>query len=143
MVEAEGVDFGETDWAELVLLHQELVAVEDGLGIGERNGGNGVVGLRKYLFVSLEYDVEDDVVVIVFAIVIVAVPIGSSDVKLHIASPKATVNFDFGIEGVGTGIGVRDAGRDDAHALAEESLLVFEIEAVEPDVVEEFFGHRI
>ena len=110
------------------------------MGIGERNGWNGVVGLRKYLFVSLEYDVEDDVVVLVFAFVIVAVLIGSADVKLYIASPKATVYFDFGIEGVGTGIGVWNARRDDADVLAEESLLVFEIEAVEPDVVEEFFG---
>lgn len=110
-----------------MLLHKELVAVENGFWIGKCNGWDWVVGLRKYLFVSFEDDVEDDVVVFGTVVVIVAVPIGSADVKLHIASPKATVNFDFSVECIGTSIGVGCARGDDSYALPEKSLLFFEI----------------
>ena len=135
MVETERVDFGKVDRAKFMLLHEELVAVENGFGIGECDGWDWVVGLCKYLFVSFENYMEDDVVVFRAVVVIVAMPIGSVDVKLHIASPKTTVNFDFCVESIGASIGVGYARRDDADVLAEESLLVFEIEAVEPDVV--------
>ena len=118
-----------------MLLHEEQVAVENGFGIGECDGWDWVVGLCKYLFVSFENYMEYDVVVFRAVVVIVAMPIGSVDVKLHIASPKTTVNFDFCVEGIGSSIGIWYAWRDYAHALAEESLLFFEIEAVEPDVV--------
>ena len=87
MVETERVDFGKAVRAKFMLLHEELVAVENGFGVGKRDGRDWVVGLRKYLFVSLENYMEDDVVVFRAVVVIVAMPIGSANVKLHIASP--------------------------------------------------------
>ena len=116
-------------------MREGLIFFENRCGVLKNDGGYGIIGLRKYLFICLENYVENDVVVVVFAIVIVAVPIGSVDVKLHIANPKTTVNFDFCVENIGSSIGIWYAWRDYVHALAEESLLFFEIEAVEPDVV--------
>ena len=127
MVETERVDFGKADRAKFMLLHEELVAVENGFGIGECDGWDWVVGLCKYLFVSFENYMEDDVVVFRAVVVIVAMPIGSVDVKLHIASPKTTVNFDFCVENIGASIDVGYARRDDSYALSEKSLLFFEI----------------
>ena len=44
-----------------------------------------------------------------------AMPIGCSCVNLDITHPKMTVDFDFSIEEVGAGIGVRQSRVDDAN----------------------------
>ena len=118
MVETERVDFGKADRAKFMLLHEELVAVENGFGIGECDGWDWVVGLCKYLFVSFENYMEYDVVVFRAVVVIVAMPIGSVDVKFYITSPLLSVNFYFCIEYIGTCIGVGCARRDYANSLA-------------------------
>lgn len=108
-------------------LYECVVVGENGFWVVENDGRDRVVGLRKYLLVGFENYMEYDVVVLAFAIVIVAMPIASTDMKLHIASPLTTVDFYFGIEHIGPCIGVGDARRDDADGLSEKRLLFFEI----------------
>ena len=108
-------------------LNEGVVVGENGFWVVENDGRDRVVGLRKYLFVSFENHVKNDVVVLAFAVVIVAVPIAGTYMKLHIACPLTSIDFYFGIEDIGSGIGVGYARRDDAYSLAEKSLLFFEI----------------
>lgn len=68
-------------------LYECVVVGENGFWVVENDGWDWVVGLCKYLFVSFENYVKDDVVVFGMVVVIVAMPIGSANVKLHIASP--------------------------------------------------------
>ena len=99
-------------------LNQRVVVVENGFWIVENDGWNRVVGLCEYLFVSFENHMEYDIVVFLFVVVIVAMPVACTDVKLHIASPLLSVNFYFCIEYIGTCIGVGCARRDYANSLA-------------------------
>ena len=87
-------------------LYECVVVGENGFWVVENDSRDRVVGLCKYLLVGLEYHMKNDVVVLAFAVVIVAVPIACTHMKFHITSPLAPVNFYFGIEYIGSGIGV-------------------------------------
>ena len=108
----------DVDRTGVVALNQRVVVVENGFWIVENDGWNRVVGLCEYLFVSFENHMEYDIVVFSFVVVIVAMPVACTDVKLNIASPLTPVNFNFGIEYIRPCIGVRSAGRDDANSLS-------------------------
>lgn len=84
---------------------------------------------------------ENDVLVGRVRVVVMAVPVGSTNMKFDIASPEMSVNTQFRIESVGTRIVVRNAGGDNLDNLAEESPLNRNVQPVEPDIRDERFVH--
>ena len=108
---------GDVDRTGVGALNQRVVVVENGFWIAENDGWNRVVGLCEYLFVSFENHMEYDIVVFSFVVMIVAMPVACTDVKLHIASPLAPVDFYFGIEYIGSCIGIGSARGDDANSI--------------------------
>lgn len=116
---------------------QIVVVGTDERRVVENNSGYWSIGIREKLFVSFENHVENDVLVGWVRVVVVAVPIGSTYMKFDIASPKTSVNTQFRIESVGTGIEVRNARRDDLDYLAKQCLLSGKIQTIEPNIRDE------
>lgn len=113
---------------------QIVVVGTDERRVVENNSWYRSAGNREKLFVSFENHVENDVLVGWVRVVVVAVPIGSSYMKFDIASPKTSVNTQFRIEGVRTGIEVRNARRDYFDCLAKKGLLSGKIQTIEPNI---------
>lgn len=85
-------------------------------------------------------DVEDDGVVGGIEVVAMAKPVACPMVDFDVSNPGASVDFDFGVEEVGPGIGVESAGVDDLQALSVDGGDVGRCpESVLPDVLHESF----
>ena len=61
---------------------------------------------------------QDDAVIGRVLVVVVPFPVAGAHVDLDVAHPQAPVDLDLGVEEVRTGIGVQQAGVNDAHTAA-------------------------
>ena len=78
-------------------------------------------------------------------IVVVAEPVGCTHMDFDISHPHFAVDFNFGVEKIGTGIGVKHSGVDNPDALAIDGCEPLRLpQAVLPHILHQFFhGQRI
>ena len=86
------------------------------------------------------YHMEYHAVIRLIFMVTMAMPVTCRHMYLHAPCPQLSSDLYFGIEEVGTGIGVDTAGINDSYLLSVDSVeVMLTPQTVLPDIVHEFF----
>ncbi len=110
------------------------------------------LALRNHLAVAAHHRsvvfidyMENHAVIGRVGIVVVAEPVGCTHMDFDISHPHFAVDFNFGVEKIGTGIGVKHSGVDNPDALAIDGCEPLRLpQAVLPHILHQFFhGQRI
>ena len=121
---------------------QVIVPLPHLVGTGQQQLRDALAVGAEDVAIGLAHDVQHHPVVGPVAVVPVAQPVRGAVVHLHVARPERAAQLHLGVEEVGAGVRMGQAGVDDLQRLPVRGLQGAQgINAVSPDIMQQLF-HR-